>query len=129
MSAPPENREELLKELEQFAFRGIPNLSSPRIPHVSTDVSEVAVQEDEGRDFSDHHDDDLLETQRKRQAELIHQLKGQLEELESYAYESGEGTMPSNILLERQRVVMGKNRNEYVSSGCCISVFLDYRAT
>lgn len=96
---------------------------------MSTDVSEVAVQEDEGRDFSDHHDDDLLETQRKRQAELIHQLKGQLEELESYAYESGEGTMPSNILLERQRVVMGKNRNEYVSSGCCISVFLDYRAT
>ena len=52
--------------------------------------------------------DALLESQRKRQAELIHQLKGQLEELESYAYESGEGNMPSNILLERQRVVMGK---------------------
>ena len=49
-----------------------------------------------------------METQRKRQAELIHQLKGQLEELESYAYESGEGTMPSNVLLERQRVVMGE---------------------
>ena len=39
---------------------------------------------------------------------MIHQLKGQLEELESYAYASGEGTMPSNVLLERQRVVMGK---------------------
>ena len=44
----------------------------------------------------------------KKQAELIHQLKGQLEELESYAYASGEGTMPSNVLLDRQRVVMGK---------------------
>ena len=32
VSAPPENRENLLKELEQFAFRGVPNLSSPRIP-------------------------------------------------------------------------------------------------
>ena len=39
---------------------------------------------------------------------MIHQLKGQLEELESYAYASGEGTMPSNVLLDRQRVVMGK---------------------
>ena len=51
--------------------------------------------------------DALLEAQRRKQAQLIHQLKGQLEELESYAYESGEGTMPSNVLLERQRVVMG----------------------
>ena len=32
MGAPPENRENLLKELETFAFRGIPNLTSPRIP-------------------------------------------------------------------------------------------------
>ena len=32
VGAAPENREDLLKELEQFAFRGIPNLSSPRIP-------------------------------------------------------------------------------------------------
>ena len=32
VSAPSENKEELLKELEKFAFRGIPSLSSPRIP-------------------------------------------------------------------------------------------------
>ena len=54
------------------------------------------------------NNDAILEAQRRKQAQLIHQLKGQLEELESYAYESGEGTMPSNVLLERQRVVMGK---------------------
>ena len=52
--------------------------------------------------------DALLESQRKKHAELIHQLKDQLQELESYAYESGEGNMPSNVLLERQRVVMGE---------------------
>ena len=57
-----------------------------------------------------------MESQRKRQTELIHQLKGQLEELESYAYESGEGSMPSNVLLERQRVVMGNKKFRYILS-------------
>ena len=51
-----------------------------------------------------------MESQRKKHAELIHQLKDQLQELESYAYEAGDGTVPSNMLLERQRVVMGKLR-------------------
>ena len=50
---------------------------------------------------------------------MIHQLKGQLEELESYAYASGEGTMPSNVLLDRQRVVMGK----FMLSLCTVEVF------
>jgi len=121
VGAAPENREDLLKELEQFAFRGIPNLSSPRIPEqhqvqpqLQSDCKEAqgdfcetlqAAKEDKQGSGSDETDA-LLESQRKRQTELIHQLKGQLEELESYAYESGEGSMPSNVLLERQRVVM-----------------------
>ncbi len=41
--------------------------------------------------------------------DLISQLKVQLEELESYAYESGDAdTVPSNVLLDRQRIVMGE---------------------
>ena len=36
VSAPSEKKEDLLKELEQFAFRGIPNVSSPRIPDAAT---------------------------------------------------------------------------------------------
>ena len=40
VSAPPENRENLLKELEQFAFRGVPNLSSPRIPETIQSLEE-----------------------------------------------------------------------------------------
>ena len=51
---------------------------------------------------------ELLEAQRKKHTELISQLKGQLEELESYAFESGEEIVPSNLLLERQRIVMGE---------------------
>ena len=54
------------------------------------------------------HDDKTaaLVAQRRKHTELINQLKSQLEELEGYAYESGEGEMPSSVLLERQRVVM-----------------------
>ena len=39
VGAAPEKREDLLKELEQFAFRGIPNLSSPRIPEIASEQS------------------------------------------------------------------------------------------
>merc|ERR1719210_2845509 len=111
VSAPPENRENLLKELEQFAFRGVPNLTSPRIPEdlhkptpSATNADKMPTEEEV--DSNTDANDALLESQRKKHAELIHQLKDQLQELESYAYESGEGTMPSNVLLERQRVVM-----------------------
>merc|ERR1719210_781757 len=111
VSAPPENRENLLKELEQFAFRGVPNLTSPRIPEdlhkptpSATNADKMPTEEEV--DSNTDTNDALLESQRKKHAELIHQLKDQLQELESYAYESGEGNMPSNVLLERQRVVM-----------------------
>ena len=50
--------------------------------------------------------DEILAVQRKKHTELINQLKGQLEDLECYEYESGEGSVPSSILLERQKVVM-----------------------
>ena len=50
--------------------------------------------------------DEILAFQRKKHTELINQLKGQLEDLECYEYESGEGSVPSSILLERQKVVM-----------------------
>merc|ERR1719210_1500615 len=111
VSAPPENRENLLKELEQFAFRGVPNLTSPRIPEdlhkptpSATNADKMPTEEEV--DSNTDANDALLESQRKKHAELIHQLKDQLQELESYAYESGEGAMPSNVLMERQRVVM-----------------------
>lgn len=54
-----------------------------------------------------------------------------LQELESYAYASGEGDVPSTLILERQKVVMGKKcqspRKSYFQSKICIT--FDYRAT
>ena len=54
-----------------------------------------------------------MAVQRKKHADLIQQLKTQLEDLESYAYESGEAIVPSNLLQERQKLVMGENSNRH----------------
>ena len=72
VAAPNSAREELLRDLEQFAFRGIPNLRPPGLPSLPCQQETV------------------MEDQKKKQAEAIEQLRGQLEELESYAYMSGE---------------------------------------
>jgi hypothetical protein len=55
-----------------------------------------------------------VEEQRRKQAEAIEQLKNQLEELESYAYLSGDSAPPSKLLLERQRLVMEQLRDRFL---------------
>lgn len=51
--------------------------------------------------------EEKLERQRNRQKELIGQLKEQLEDLEKYAYETGEmSVLPSSMLLERQNAII-----------------------
>ena len=45
--------------------------------------------------------------QRAKQKELISQLKTQLEDLEKYAYETGEAGLPQSVVMERQRVIIG----------------------
>ena len=52
-----------------------------------------------------------MEDQKKKQAEAIEQLRGQLEELESYAYMSGDSAPPSALVLDRQRMVMEQLRD------------------
>lgn len=43
-----------------------------------------------------------------RQKELISQLKQQLDDLELYVYETGEGGPPQAQVMERQRVIIGQ---------------------
>ncbi|KAH9520884.1 RUN protein, partial [Dermatophagoides farinae] len=51
--------------------------------------------------------EEKLERQRSRQKELISQLKDQLEDLERYAYETGElNSLPNSMLLERQNAII-----------------------
>lgn len=52
-----------------------------------------------------------------KQKELIGQLKIQLEELENYAYEMGEAGLPQNVIMEKQKVIIGKHDFNFLSSG------------
>jgi hypothetical protein len=44
-----------------------------------------------------------------KQKELITQLKTQLEDLEKYAYETGEAGLPQSMDRERQWVIVGES--------------------
>lgn len=49
-----------------------------------------------------------MEMQRNKQKELISQLKTQLEDLEKYAYETGDADLPQSIVLERQNLIISE---------------------
>lgn len=95
MEAPPEERDQLLKGLEEFAFQGIPELNIP--PEVAN---------------SDNLLDSAVEEQGTRQRELIDTLKSQLEELEKYAYESGAGILPQSMLVQKQKVIIDELKSK-----------------
>ncbi|XP_049953896.1 RUN domain-containing protein 1 [Schistocerca serialis cubense] len=92
---PGEEKEKLLKDLEAFAFRGIPDAPDKKLqgmlfpPYFSSD------------DF-----EEKMRRQREKQKELISQLKTQLEDLEKYAYETGEAGLPQSVLMERQKIII-----------------------
>lgn len=91
VEAPSDERDVLLKDLEEFAFRGIPEPMATNQVSISCD---------------DDHPDKNLEAIRKRQCELIDHLKSQLSELEKFAYESGAPVLPQHILLEKQKIII-----------------------
>lgn len=88
--APPEDKEELLKSLEEFAFRGIPDVGL-----VKERMDDASLAE-------------AVRLRRTQQKELINRLKSQLRELEQYAFENGEAGVPQDVLLERQRVILNE---------------------
>lgn len=73
---------DLLKQLEEFAFRGIPEIN-PDTPKLSSD-----------------------ESQREQQMDMIGQLKTQLQDLEKYAFEAGDLEEPQTILFEKQKILI-----------------------
>ncbi|XP_059469249.1 RUN domain-containing protein 1 [Neocloeon triangulifer] len=96
VEAPPTEKEMLLKDLEQFAFRGIPDYRESKTPKELLCATPPV-----GEDL-----EEKMHAQREKQRELITQLKSQLEELEKYAYETGEAGLPQSVVLERQRVII-----------------------
>lgn len=72
VAAPPEDKERLLQELDEFAFRGCPNLETT-----------ARLVENPIASFHEH----IIEEQRLKQKNLIEQLRNQLQDLETYAYQ------------------------------------------
>lgn len=98
VDAAPEEKEILLKNLEEFAFRGIPEVDAGATKkRLSIDAARL---------------EETLNQQRAKQSELIDRLKRQLADLESYAYEAGDGGPPQNLIIERQKVIIDRLKDQ-----------------
>ena len=58
--------------------------------------------------MNDKESEKKVEIQKQKQKELIQQLKSQLEDLERYAYETGDADLPQSVILERQNLLISK---------------------
>ncbi|PAV70500.1 hypothetical protein WR25_19393 [Diploscapter pachys] len=85
-------KDKLLKELQEFAFKGCADVNElKRLRSESVDSSGTSA---------------VFERQKERQNELIKQLRQQLEDYEKLAYENGEGDMPSTLILQKQKAIL-----------------------
>nr|CAG4636907.1 EOG090X03YR [Ceriodaphnia reticulata] len=99
VDAEPETKETLLRDLEEFAFRGIP------------DFQKTLWCVEEGQHSEEDHAT-KMESHKVKQQELIEQLKQQLEDLELYAYETGEAGLPQTLIVERQKIIIDQMKNK-----------------
>ncbi|XP_047428784.1 RUN domain-containing protein 1 isoform X2 [Mugil cephalus] len=94
--AQSEEKERMLADLEEFAFRGC--------PHVVGCRAQDAVQMENS---SEREKRERLEAQREKQKDLIFQLKTQLDDLERFAYQEGSyDSLPQSVVMERQKVII-----------------------
>ncbi|XP_043957400.1 RUN domain-containing protein 1 isoform X1 [Gambusia affinis] len=97
--AQSEEKERMLAELEEFAFRGC--------PHVVGCRAQDAKQLENSEDLSEREKRERLEAQREKQKDLIVQLKTQLDDLERFAYQEGSyDSLPQSVVMERQKVII-----------------------
>ncbi|KAI1719496.1 RUN domain-containing protein [Ditylenchus destructor] len=94
-NAPAEKRDEMLKELQEFASKGC------------IDISQVR-QETEQLKSAAQTEDQSVREKKDRVLNLISHLRTQLEDLEQFAYENGHGGIPLIELKQRQKMVFDK---------------------
>nr|XP_010980132.2 RUN domain-containing protein 1 isoform X1 [Camelus dromedarius] len=109
----PAEQQRLLRELEDFAFRGCPHVLGYGGPEDPASDDGDGLPGDrpwlrgEDQALSEQEKQERLETQREKQKELILQLKTQLDDLETFAYQEGSyDSLPQSVVLERQRVII-----------------------
>ncbi|KAM9112649.1 RUN domain-containing protein 1 [Pangshura tecta] len=106
--AGPAEQQRLLRELEDFAFRGCP----------------AALGDGLGEAPGERENQERIEARKEKQRELIMQLKTQLDDLETFAYQEGSyDSLPQSMVMERQRVLIEElikkldmNLNEDIAS-------------
>ncbi|XP_075156419.1 RUN domain-containing protein 1 isoform X2 [Haematobia irritans] len=105
VEAPPHERDQLLKDLEEFAFQGIPepNSSATAFMDIAQSRCGSSLSNQEGGSHPHLN---------KQQFQLIDQLKSQLTELEKIAYESGAPVLPQHILLEKQKIIIDELKSK-----------------
>ncbi|XP_030592704.1 RUN domain-containing protein 1 isoform X1 [Archocentrus centrarchus] len=97
--AQSEEKERMLADLEEFAFRGC--------PHVVGCRAQDAKQLENSGNLSEREKRERLEAQREKQKDLIFQLKTQLDDLERFAYQEGSyDSLPQSVVMERQKVII-----------------------
>ncbi|KYM93082.1 RUN domain-containing protein 1 [Atta colombica] len=108
VDAPANEKEALLKELEEFAFRGIPDVPNNLLleSRSITPISPISCGRSVTGVITDAEVESKMALQRTKQRELISQLKSQLEDLEKYAYETGDADLPQSVILERQNIII-----------------------
>ncbi|KAK0161596.1 hypothetical protein PV327_010051 [Microctonus hyperodae] len=108
VDAATEEKDGLLKELEEFAFRGIPDVpNNVSFSHKSSTslLSEIQCENYSGL-LTDMEVESKISMHKSKQKELINQLKLQLEDLEQYAYETDGQELPQSVILERQTIII-----------------------
>ncbi|XP_015118618.1 RUN domain-containing protein 1 [Diachasma alloeum] len=106
VDAPTDEKEKLLKELEEFAFRGIPDVPNTVALRNRSSSSSISLCENNGCSGYDEEVESKIALQKSKQRELIEQLKVQLEDLEKYAYETDGQDLPQSVILERQNMII-----------------------
>ncbi|XP_069572140.1 RUN domain-containing protein 1 [Brachyistius frenatus] len=94
--AQTDEKERMLAELEEFAFRGCPHVVGCR----AQDAKQL-------ENSTEREKRERLEAQREKQKDLIFQLKTQLDDLERFAYQEGSyDSLPQSVVMERQKVII-----------------------
>ncbi|KAH8267037.1 hypothetical protein KR044_000486, partial [Drosophila immigrans] len=106
VEAPTDERDQLLRDLEDFAFQGIPEAVQP-LPGQDDGDGDDGDSNENGNEEGDDNETTAPA------GELIEQLKSQLTELEQLAYESGApGVLPQHVLLEKQKFILDELRTK-----------------
>ncbi|XP_078489505.1 RUN domain-containing protein 1 [Ciona intestinalis] len=89
----PEDREHLLKELEEFAHKGC------------VDQQIVKSQPSESTS-SDEERKTMTQELKEKHEIIINELKAQLNDFESFAFKQGAGSVPQSVQLEKQQALL-----------------------